>query len=242
MSTQPNAAPFMLLLAQAGRSFSPLAVPGLLVWLDASANKFQEITGAAATTPATADADPVGTWRAKTGQYFVAPSNAQRFTNRILSGKPYVNLPAAAGGMRGSPEIDLTGAVTVFAAGKPGTDGGGTRRTVQSSLVNAVLTITRRSDTNNFFLGATAISTTNPTGDPRSVAIVDPAAGNCSAYLNGIDVTTAGVARADWRQLRLGNDGNTAEQGDSFARHVLVYSRALTPAEMFALHTWSLAQ
>src|SRR5688500_7354080 len=59
--------------------FSPTWIPDLILWFDYNFGRYQEITGASATTPANVG-DPVGTWQARTGQYATAPSTGTRST------------------------------------------------------------------------------------------------------------------------------------------------------------------
>ena len=70
--------------------FTPDQLDGLVLWLDPTYGLYQERTGAGATTPAAADGDPVGTWRARTGQYFTASSDAERPTLRVIGGRRWV--------------------------------------------------------------------------------------------------------------------------------------------------------
>lgn len=76
------------LSAVAGGAFSPSSIASLTLWLDPSFGLYQERTGASASTPAVAANDPVGTWRARTGQNFVAPSDAARPTLQFLGTNP----------------------------------------------------------------------------------------------------------------------------------------------------------
>lgn len=73
--------------------FSPLDLSPAL-WLKSDAGLFQERTGAAATTPAAADADPVGTWKDQSGngRHFIAATDARRPTLKlaIQNGLPVV--------------------------------------------------------------------------------------------------------------------------------------------------------
>jgi hypothetical protein len=60
------------------KAFTPASLSGLALWLDPSYGLYQETTGASATTPAAAHGDPVGTWKARTGQYFTASATTKR--------------------------------------------------------------------------------------------------------------------------------------------------------------------
>lgn len=73
--------------------WSPLDLSPAL-WLKADVGLFQERTGAAATTPAVADADPVGTWldQSGNGNHVVATTDAKRPSLKlaIQNGMPVV--------------------------------------------------------------------------------------------------------------------------------------------------------
>jgi hypothetical protein len=60
-----------------GNVFTPASIPDLVLWADPAFGRYQETTGASATTPAGAG-DPVGTWKARTGQYATAASTGTR--------------------------------------------------------------------------------------------------------------------------------------------------------------------
>lgn len=78
-------------LSVGGGVFSPASLPGLAVWFDPAFGLFQERTGASATTPAAAAADPVGTWRARNvAVYLTAPADAARPTLRFSGTRPYL--------------------------------------------------------------------------------------------------------------------------------------------------------
>jgi hypothetical protein len=66
-------------------SFSPASIAGLKLWLKADAGLYQERTGASATTLASADADPVGSWLDQSGQasHMVAPIDGRRPTVKL---------------------------------------------------------------------------------------------------------------------------------------------------------------
>lgn len=66
-------------------AFAPTDISGLNFWLKADAGLYQERTGASATTPASADSDPVGTWLDQSGQanHVVASANSKRPTLKL---------------------------------------------------------------------------------------------------------------------------------------------------------------
>jgi hypothetical protein len=88
------------LLKLYGGGFSPVSLSPSL-WLDASdgATMYKERTGASATTLVSADADPVGTWRDKSGnaRHLIAPSDAARptFKVNIQNGRSVVQFDGA---------------------------------------------------------------------------------------------------------------------------------------------------
>jgi hypothetical protein len=73
--------------------FSPLSLSPAL-WLRADQGLYQERTGASATTAASADADPVGTWldQSGNGRHATAAADSKRPTLKlaIVNGKPVV--------------------------------------------------------------------------------------------------------------------------------------------------------
>jgi hypothetical protein len=73
------------------QQFTPLWIPDLLIWLDPNYGLYQEITGASATTPAISSGDPVGTWRARTGQYFITGADSNRPTLQFINNKPVLS-------------------------------------------------------------------------------------------------------------------------------------------------------
>ena len=79
-------------LATAAPAFTPAQLPTLSLWLDPAYGCYVERTGPV--TPC-GDNDPVGTWVARTGQVFTAPSNAARPTFKANAGKPYLQLDGA---------------------------------------------------------------------------------------------------------------------------------------------------
>lgn len=86
-----NAAKLLLLNVLGGGSapFSPLSIPGLALWLDASdsATLFQDSAG---TTPATADNDVVGRMNDKSG-------GGRHFTQATTPNKPILKLATKSG-------------------------------------------------------------------------------------------------------------------------------------------------
>lgn len=86
-----NAAKLLLLnvLGGSAADFSPLDIPGLVLWLDASdaATLFQDSAG---TTPATADGDVVGYWADKSG-------NGRNATQGTTANKPRLKLAVKNG-------------------------------------------------------------------------------------------------------------------------------------------------
>lgn len=74
--------------------FSPLSVSGLKLWLKADSGLYQERTGASATTPASADGDPVGTWLDRSGQanHLTTTADSKRPSLKlaIQNGRPAV--------------------------------------------------------------------------------------------------------------------------------------------------------
>jgi hypothetical protein len=82
--------PVALLLARK-RRFLPTQIPGLVAWFDASSGMFQDSAG---TTPAAADADPVGKWTDQSGQGNHATQgttgNKPQLKLAIQNGKPTV--------------------------------------------------------------------------------------------------------------------------------------------------------
>src|SRR3954463_177093 len=67
-------------------SFSPLSLSPAL-WLKGDAGLFQERTGASATTPAIAEADPVGSWldQSGNGRHATAAADSNRPTLKLAS-------------------------------------------------------------------------------------------------------------------------------------------------------------
>jgi len=73
--------------------YNPFADSSLALWLDAGFGLFRERTGASATTPASSNGDPVGTWRDRRGSINgVSPSDASRAVVRPtgVNGRPAV--------------------------------------------------------------------------------------------------------------------------------------------------------
>lgn len=85
-------------LLHPGRAgFSPLDVPGLALWFDAGAGLF---TTAAGSTPATANADPVGRWEDQSGKgrHATQATAGQRPTlaTAFVNGRPALAFSAAS--------------------------------------------------------------------------------------------------------------------------------------------------
>jgi hypothetical protein len=114
------------LLGGGGAAFSPLTIPGLALWLDASdaSTLFQDDAG---TTPATADGDVVGYWGDKSG-------NGKHVTQTVAGQKPLLKTAVQNGrnGIKfdGSDDVlanasfALTKPDTLIAAIRTGTGGG----------------------------------------------------------------------------------------------------------------------
>lgn len=87
-----NAANFLTLLTGKRKlSFNPASVAGYFAHFDAYSNVYQEITGAAASTPSVNNGDLVGTWRSKTGGLnAVSPASGNRANIAIVSGRTWI--------------------------------------------------------------------------------------------------------------------------------------------------------
>lgn len=66
-------------------SFTPADLTGLALWLNAEMGLFQERSGASASTPASSDGDPVGSWldQSGNGRHAIALSDAKRPTLKL---------------------------------------------------------------------------------------------------------------------------------------------------------------
>ena len=108
-------------LLKAGTSFSPLSLSPAL-WLDASdqSTLYQDRTGASATTLVASDADPVGTWRDKSGnaRHATAASDAARptFKTGIKNGRSVVRFDGVNDGLLGGTTqfVQTTSAFSIF--------------------------------------------------------------------------------------------------------------------------------
>jgi hypothetical protein len=102
-----------LLGGSTASAFDPLDIPGLALWLDANdaSTLFQASNG---TTPATADADPVGYWGDKSG-------NGRHAIQATAGNKPALKLGAKNGkaGVRFVTDSDFL--TTTFAIPQPST-------------------------------------------------------------------------------------------------------------------------
>jgi hypothetical protein len=77
--------PVVLSGAAAAAAFAPTDITGLMLWLKSDAGLYQERTGASATTPASADADPIGTWLDQSGnsKHHTAGADSTRPTHKV---------------------------------------------------------------------------------------------------------------------------------------------------------------
>jgi hypothetical protein len=110
-----------------------MSISGLVLWLDPTYGAYQEITGASATTPAIANNDPVGTWKAKTGQYFTSPANGQRplFKTAIKNGRAILRFDGVDDHLQATTFIVANQpdtAIAVFDTGRIFDGQGGTAR------------------------------------------------------------------------------------------------------------------
>lgn len=223
------------LIAAVGSAFTPASFNNLTLWLDPYYGTFQERTGASATTPAAANNDPVGTWRSRTGEYYTAPADAARPLLSVVGSVKRVVFDPTDDALTGS--VTATGGYSLFAAGTPGTQMGGSRRLFAQSVPNALLSLTGRTDVGRWFL-ASAFGPTNPAvpAGRATVAVVNGPTAPV-AYLNAADVTNATIALADWNGIAFGG----GEPADATVDALVVYSRVLSAAEMLILHNWAMA-
>lgn len=106
-----------------GGAFTPLSIPGLQLWLKADAGLYQERTGVGATTPASSDSDPVGSWLDQSGQGFhcTASADSVRPTLKlaIQNGLPVVRFDGVDDLLQ-SASITGLPAITLFLLAKSG--------------------------------------------------------------------------------------------------------------------------
>lgn len=94
------------------RAWTPARLPALALWLDPRAGCYVERTGPATTC---GDGDPVGTWAARVGPAFVAPSDSRRPIWRANAGTPYLQFDGVDDVLTAST-LDLTGNTGLTAA------------------------------------------------------------------------------------------------------------------------------
>lgn len=207
------------------------------LWLDSTFGLFQERTGASATTPAAAHGDPVGTWRARTGQNFVAPADGQRPTLRSNTGLAFVDFDNTDDQMDEGSANNVP--YTWFLVEETKSVGAGSRTLTSSGGDNRVLSISRNSG-NSFFVGGSVSGNTPGSAGRHTAALVVPSGSNCIAYLNNVNVTSGSVAGANWGALRLGfgGTGGATEKANTFVRHIVKFDRVLTLGELSLLHAW----
>lgn len=103
-------------------SFAPTDITGLKLWLKADTGLYQERTGASATTPASADADPVGSWLDQSGQanHITAASDARRPALKlaIQNGLPVVRFDGVDDYLNRATTPSLAPDRTVFLVAK----------------------------------------------------------------------------------------------------------------------------
>ena len=182
----------LLGIGGAAVSWAPTDITGGQFWGRSTLGLYQERTGASATTPAAADADPVGSWLDQfiSAHHVVAPSDAARPTLKlnIQNGKPVVRFDVIDDVLSyaGSISTSQTGSVFIVykALGNTG------NRTVWSVGTDGALAVTfqdRPASVNNFYL------TQYGTGDDDSAK--GSSTGAAQAAFGLLEVHSDG---ADW--------------------------------------------
>lgn len=207
------------------------------LWLDSTFGLFQERTGASATTPAAAHGDPVGTWRARTGQNFVAPADGQRPTLRLNTGLGFVDFDATDDTLDEASANNVP--LTWFVVEETKSAGASRRTLTSSGGDNRVLSISRNNG-NSFYVGGSVSGSFAGSAGRHTAALVVPSGANCVAYLNNVDVTGGSVAGANWGALRIGfgGTGGAGEPANTYVRQIVKFNRVLTLGELSLLHAW----
>ena len=109
-------------LAQGGAPFTPASISGLKLWLKSDAGLYQERTGASATTLASADSDPVGSWldQSGNGNHATAPTDACRplLKTAIQNGRNIVRFDGTDDSLTGTGVSIANAAFSVFVVRK----------------------------------------------------------------------------------------------------------------------------
>jgi hypothetical protein len=222
-----------------GTLFTPASLASLALWLDPTFGLYQETTGASATTPAVADGDPVGTWKARTGQYVTAPSASARPLLKIVNGRSFVRfdgsddelgIPASVvSGLTAAEvtavmrSVPTSGQVAGWTFGSGGT--GDWHPFADGTQYDSFGSTTRRGP-----------MTTSVTQGNLHVWGVSSAAGAWSARVNGSSVNTDGTNTVGWHATpKLGKSQNSNNFGNVEHAELVLTSAVLSASDRASL-------
>lgn len=242
---------------QGGGFVNPLSLSGLALWLDAAYGTYQD---AARTTPATADQDPVAGWEDRSGQGNHG-SNGEGILRPslrldVINGLPALRFDGANDRFDCGTGVDLA-AVTVFAVAKNINLTGLSATVDISDPAGPTDNVTQLWDSqaaDKWFLQWNNGGFQNVNGEVEfgdtwlyRTDRHDGAAGNVEVWKNGVSVLTgSGKAAlvtdaANHCYIGYYAVGSTGYLEGDIAE-VIVYSRALTPAELASVHGYLAAK
>lgn len=246
-----------ILLTKAGPAApggDPSTLSGLTLWLDASFGLFQENTGAAATTPAAANNDPVGTWKARTGQYFTAAAAGNRPLLQIgANGKPWLlgdgtddYLTSGGGPAVAEPCTVLylyrhsTPAVSDTSVFTGHTAAGGLKIKGRNGSVNTQQS--GRDGVANFGVSNTTLADATWAWGGSTFATPAGAGAGVFQFNNAADGTVTTSAVAVTGNPRVFASFTPGEFHKGGIAQLVIYNRVLSAVELASLYGWSLTQ
>jgi hypothetical protein len=234
MARMTTARKLLLGLLGGSASFDPLVIANLALWLDASDSTtlFQASNG---TTPATADADPVGYWGDKSGL-------GRHVTQSTAGFRPLLKTAIQNG--RNVLRFDgtddyLSKAFTTSAQPQTmflvvsQTDGAATARAVIDGKAlpdQHVFQVNAAADTTLIFAGTVLSGSTTAPFSGQVFCLVFNGASS-AIYRNGVSVASGAVGTQTWQDgVTLGSQANQTLFWPGDMMEIIVYNAALSPS------------